>query len=201
MNTDSIDIIKKPEKIIYKLRGPLNHTLKTKLKNKTSHILNNAKNIRFLSRLELTPSEYSETKEILERARTIKPDLREPAAQIAVLYNNLNTNILTNSKSGTYITLKNKDTHFNNIGTPIKFGSKIGHFLRRGSGSKLLLHVINEQRNAGVKTLFVHPDNKELEKYYSKFGFKTLLKVPFNLNRPKFFYESSGYGHLMYLEL
>ncbi len=201
MNTDTIHITKKPEKTIYKLRGPLNHTIKAKLKNKTSRVLNNAKNIRILSTLELTPPEYSETKEILERARIVRPDLKEPAAQIAVLYNNLNTNIVTNSKAGTYITLKNKNTYFNNIGAPIKFGSKTGYFLRRGSGSKLLTHVINEQRNTGVKTLFVHPDNKELEKYYSKFGFKILSRVPFNLDRPKLFYESSGYGHLMYLEL
>ncbi len=187
--------------VIFTLRGPLNKTLKNKLKNKSSKILNDLNTHRNLSKLYLTLNDASETKEILESARTVKYDLKGPAVQIALLHNKINTNIITNSHSGTYITLKNKNTYFNNIGNPITFSGKSGYFLKKGSGAKLLKYVINKQKEQGVKTIFVHPENKELEKYYEEFGFIPLQKVPKNINRPKIVYESLGYGHLMYLEL
>ncbi len=198
---NSVYETKNENTITFTLSGPLNKTLRNKLKNKSSKILNNINTHRNLSKLYLTLSGASETEEILESAQTIKHNLKGPAVQIALLHNKLNTDIITNSRLGTYITLKNKNKYFNNIGAPIEFGGKSGYFLKKGSGSKLLEHVINKQRKHGIKTIFVHPDNKYLEKYYTKFGFIPLAKVPKNLNRPKIFYESLGYGHLMYLEL
>jgi hypothetical protein len=105
--------------------------LRDKLKNKSFKFLNNINTHRNLSKLYLTLPGASETKEILESARTIKHDLKGPAVQVALLHNKLNTNIITNSRLGTYITLKNKNKYFNNIGTPIEFGSKSGYFLKK----------------------------------------------------------------------
>ncbi len=157
--------------------------------------------MRDLSKVFLTPETSEETLKILEVARLVKPDLEEPAAQVSTLANEMYINILSNSKMGTYIKESNKNRHFNNIGNPTRYANRSGYFLRKGIGAKLLQYVIDEQKEAGIKTLFVHPDNSKLELYYAKFGFKPLDKVPKNLNRPKILHESYGLGRLMYLSL
>lgn len=186
--------------ITYTLRGPLNMTLKSKLKNRASTILNHANNPRNLSSLEMSKETSAETKEMLSHARVVKPDLQEPAVQIAVLHNKFEYNIISNLKHGTYIKATNKNKHFKNIGPLIQYANRNMYFLRRGSGAKLLQYVIDEQKERGIKTILVYPTNKQLEIYYSKFGFKPLTKVPRNLNNRRITYDSGG-SRLMVLEL
>lgn len=186
---------------IYIFSGPLNVTLKNKLKNKNNKIMNNSNISRNLSSLYLSKENSDETASIINSIKAINFDIQLPAVQIAFVSNNLNNNIITNSKIGTYIKTRNKNKHFTNIGNPISFGNKSGYFLRKGAGEILINYVINEMRNKGIKTIFVHPDNRKLELYYGKFGFKIIPNVPKNINRPKLLYESHGFGRLMYLKL
>ena len=86
---------------------------------------------------------------MFNQARIVKPDLQAPAVQVAVLENRLNTNILTNSKTGTYIKEENKNKHFKNIGRITTTFKRSGYFLRKGVGAKLLEYVIEEQKRAG----------------------------------------------------
>jgi hypothetical protein len=198
MNT--INIKNNKDEIIYTLRGPLNFTLKSKLKNKTSKILNNSNIPRNLSKLYITKENSTEVFDLLETVYSIKPDILLPAVQITILYNKLDTNILTNSKKGTYIKVANKNKYFDDIGNPTKsFSDKYGYFLSKGAAYKLLTKAINDMRDKGIKTIFVHPLNKDLEIYYKRFGFIPIKNVPLQLGR-KQYYESIG-GSIMYLEL
>jgi hypothetical protein len=192
---DETNIIK------YILRGPLNKTLKAKQKNKTQKILNNSHLERDLTKLYITKENAEDTITLIEKIQTIKPDIKVPAVQLSIIYNNLDTNILTNSKKGTYIKIGNKNNYFNNIGNPTtSFSKRTGYFLRKGAGSILITHVIKEMKEKGIKTILVHPSNRALEKYYSTFGFRPILKVPVILGK-KLYYESNNDAHIMYLEL
>lgn len=195
MNT--INIEENNNTIIYTLRGPLNSTLKSKLKNKTSKILNNSNIPRILSTLHVTDYNSEETIDIINKVKKIKPDLLLPAVQLAYISNRFSTNILTNSKEGTFIKMKNKSKHFKNIGSVTR---NRGYFLRKGAGTILMNRIIKDMKNKGIKTILVHPSNKDLEKYYSIFGFIIIPKVFRNYNT-KQYYENNNEGHMMYLEL
>jgi predicted acetyltransferase len=188
------------DKIIYTLRGPLNSTLKSKLKNKTSKLLNNSNISRVLSSLYITKDSSQETIELVNKIQTVKPDLNLPAVQLAYISNKLDTNIVSNPKEGTYIKIENKEKYFKNIGKSITFSNKSGYFLRKGVGSKLIYYVIKEMKEKGIKTIIVHPLNKELEQYYSKFGFKIISDIPTEIGR-KQYYGTHIEGNIMILEL
>ena len=199
MNT--VQVNNNKEGIIYTLRGTLNSKLKSKLKNKTSKILKNSNIPRNLSKIYIAKENSEEIVDLIERVQSVKSDILLPAVQITMFYNNFDKNILTNSKEGTYIKVENKNKYFNNIGNPTKsFSDKTGYFLRKGVGSKLLTKVIADMRDNGIKTIFVHPSNNGLERYYDEtFKFIPIPKVPVELGR-KQYYENIG-GHIMYLEL
>ena len=188
------------DKIIYILKGSLNTTLKSKMKNKTHKLLNNSNIPRKLTTLQITKEDSEETLDLIEKVKTVMPDLILPAVQIAYISNNLDRNILSNSKRGTYIKVENKNKYFKNIGNPISLSSKSGYFLRKGAGSILMKHVIKDMNDKGIKTILVHPLKKELEKYYSSFGFKIIVNVPNNIERKQYFGKHIE-GNIMYLEL
>ena len=96
MNT--IETRAEGDQIIYSLRGPLNSTLKSKLKNKTSKILNNSNIKRNLTQLSVSNESSEELNQLIKSVKTVKEDLKLPAIQFSIFYNKLNTNILTNSK-------------------------------------------------------------------------------------------------------
>ena len=52
----------------------------------------------------------------------------------------------------------------------------------------------------GIKTILVHPSNKDLESYYEEFNFKIIPKVIRNINTQQY-YENHNEGRIMYLEL
>ena len=194
---NNIHVKNNKEEIIYTLRGPLNSTLKSKLKNKTSKILNNSNNPRILSTLHITKKNSEETLDLVEKVKDIKPDLALPAVQLAYISNRFGINILTNSKEGTYIKLKNKKKYFKNIGNPTR---NRGYFLRKGAGRILMNYMIEEMKKDGIKTILVHPSNKDLESYYEEFNFKIIPKVIRNINTQQY-YENHNEGRIMYLEL
>jgi len=185
--------------INYILRGPLNKSLKTKLKNKTSKILNNYNIPRNLTTLQITNNDNDETKHIVNNIKLVKPDLKLPAVQLAFVSNKFETDILKNSRKGTYIKTTNKKKYFKNIGKP----RNKGYFLRKGVGSKLINYVIKEMKEEDIKTILVYPLNRDLEKYYSEFGFKIIPNVIRNINSDnrKYYYENNNQGRIMYLEL
>lgn len=198
MNTINTKI--EGDQIIYTLRGPLNSTLKSKLKNNASKILNNSDIKRNLTQLFVSKEDSEELNQLIKCVKSVKEDLKLPAIQFSIFFNKLNINILTNSKKGTYIKSINKNKYFENIGKQtVGISKKSGYFLRKGAGSILLNKIINKMKHKGIKTILVHPLTKELEKYYSKFGFISIPKVPLEIGE-KYYFETIG-GHLMYLEL
>jgi hypothetical protein len=189
------------DQIIYSLRGPLNSTLKSKLKNKASKILNNSNLPRILSTLIITNDDSEETHDLIEKVKTVKPDLLLPAVQLAFISNKFNTNILSNSKKGTYIKLKNKNNYFKNIGNPTEtLSNRLEYFLRKGIGSKLIKYAIKDMKDRKIKSILLHPLKKGLEHYYREFGFEIIKNVPTNIGR-KQYYGKEIEGHIMLLEL
>ena len=139
--------------IIYKLHGSLNKNLKSKSKNKTHKLFNNINKPRNLTTLHITKKDSEETLNLIEKIQKVKPDLKLPAVQIAYVSNKFEKNILSNSKKGTYIKLKNKNNYFKNIGTP----RNRGYFLRKGAGAILINYVINKMKEEGIKSILIHP--------------------------------------------
>ena len=184
----------------FALRGSLGN-LKSKSKNKTRKLLNNFKEPRNLAELYVTYNSDENLIGTIDKLITVYPDIIFPVAEISVLENIMNINILTNSKKGTFIYQKNKDDYFNNLGKETRGFTRAGYFLRRGAGSKLLSHVIDKLKDEGIKTIIVRPDNKKLENYYVKFGFKSIPKVPYIIRGKHVTYCENIGGRIMIKEL
>ena len=185
----------------YKLKGPLNTTLRAKSKNKTHKLFNNFNKERNLTTLTVLKEDNEETIELINKIKYVKSDIQLPVAVISVVYNFLEKNILSNSIRGTFISPKNKNKYFNNIGRKIGFGGRNGYFLRKGAGKKLIEYVLDDLRIRGIKTVFIHPLNKDLENYYKSMGFISILNVPYNIENNRRYYGRGSDGNIMYIEL
>ncbi len=207
-------------KYTYTYHNKINDRTINAIKNTNRIRKNNLRQERVMSMMTLHINNDFDLQSILDN---IKKNLNNEAkihdsivtntvGYIGTIRNIGETNIITNSLTGTIILPKNKNRVFGNFNLGNVNPQTETYFLKRGTGAALLRHVIDDlRRNSNITTLILHANHPNLEKFYERFGFEVFPEPVIMLELDGLFYYygydtdgktlSKQSGRMMYLHL
>ena len=194
------------DQITYTVRGPIPKHFRNKVKN-TYTKKNNLKNPRILSKATVSTENHADTKDIVQKIQ----EKEENAAiiknkKIAYLGNITNTdiNLSKNSKQGTSVTRTTRTNIFqNNLNLGNPHPELHSYQLQKGVGANLMHDIIKDLKEKKFQIIVLHAANKNLIRYYTKFGFQAFpqqVKM-MNMGGMIYYYGSGDTGPIMYLNL